>query len=189
MLGRIGGIASLLAATAALIAVQAVGAGKDETIREKLHGIYLNEASGYKIYRDSSRKEKLILNPEPVYVWTNPIRGGEQDGEVFVWTCRGRAEVVATFFSFPRTGPRSLHHEMHSLGTTTLDVSRAAVHTWHPTAPGMDFRPIPDAPRPVRPRAEDDPDEELVPRFLRHHRERQVPQLGPPAPASAPLPQ
>jgi hypothetical protein len=149
MLGRIGGIASLKAATAALlIAVQPVGTGRDETIREKLHGIYLNEASGYTIYRDTGRQEKVILNPEPVYVWTNPIRGGEQDGEVFVWVCRGRAEVIATFFSFPKTGPRSLHHEMHALGTTTLDVSRAGLHTWHPTAPGMDFRPIPDAPSP-----------------------------------------
>jgi hypothetical protein len=150
MLSRIGGIAGVRAATATavLIAFQGVGTGKDETIREKLHHVYLNEASGYKIYRDSGRTEKLILNPEPVYVWTNPIRGGEQDGEVFVWSCRGRAEVVATFFSFPKTGPRSLHHEMHALGTTTLDVSRAGAHGWHPTAPGMDFRPIPDAPSP-----------------------------------------
>ena len=45
------------------------------------------------IYRDSGRKEKVELRRDPVYIWTNPIRGGEQDGDVFVWTCRGRAEV------------------------------------------------------------------------------------------------
>src|SRR4051794_36631032 len=81
--------------------------------REKLHQIYLNEAKGYEIYRDSSKAEKLSLRPEPVYVWTNPIRGGEQDGEVFVWTNRGRAEVVGTFFSYPAVGPRNLNHELH----------------------------------------------------------------------------
>lgn len=118
--------------------------------RERLHRIYLGEAEGYAIFRDPSRAEKLTLRREPVYVWTNPVRGGEQDGEVFVWTCRGRAECVGTFFSFPSTGPRNLHHELHALSTTTLDVSRAGANGWSPGAPGLQPAAIADAPAPGR---------------------------------------
>lgn len=118
--------------------------------REACHKIYLEEAKGYTIYRDASRREKLELKPEPVYVWTNPIRGGEQDGEVYVWTSRGRAEVVGTFFSFPATGPRGLHHELHALSTATLDVTRPGAHGWTPKKPGIEPVAIADAPAPAK---------------------------------------
>ena len=54
--------------------------------RDRLREIYLAEAAGYTIYRDPSRKEKVELRREPVYVWTNPIATSGQDGHVFVWT-------------------------------------------------------------------------------------------------------
>lgn len=119
--------------------------------RERLLELYRGEAAGYTIYRDSTRKEKLELRRDPVYTWTNPIRGGEQDGEVFVWTCRGRAEVVGTFFSYPSTGPRNLNHELHSLSTSVLDVARPdGANTWSPSAPGVTPIKIPDGPEPAR---------------------------------------
>jgi hypothetical protein len=119
--------------------------------RERLLELYRGEAAGYTIHRDSGRKEKVELRRDPVYTWTNPIRGGEQDGEVFVWTCRGRAEVVGTFFSYPSTGPRNLNHELHSLSTSVLDVARpGGANTWSPRAPGIEPVPIADAPAPAR---------------------------------------
>jgi hypothetical protein len=120
--------------------------------RESLLKLYTGEAAEYTIYRDSSRKERVLLQREPVYVWTNPIRGGEQDGAVFVWTCRGRAEAVGTFFSYPAAGPRNLNHELHSLAVTALDVTREGAHsfTWAPRAPGIEPTPIKDAPAPGR---------------------------------------
>jgi hypothetical protein len=49
-------------------------------------------------------------------------------GDVFVWTWRGRAEVVGTSSSYPATDPRGLDHELRSLPLTVLgrDPSRAA---------------------------------------------------------------
>lgn len=115
--------------------------------RERLLELYRGEAAGYVVFRDSARKEKVELRREPVYLWTNPIRGGEQDGAVFVWTCRGRAEVIGTFFSYPAIGPRNLNHELHSLSTAVLDVARpGGANTWSPKAPGVEPKPIPDAP-------------------------------------------
>jgi hypothetical protein len=120
--------------------------------RQRLLEIYATEAAGYTIYRDASRKDRVELRPEPVYVWTNPVRGGGQDGAVYVWTCRGRVEVLGTFFSFPATGRRHLSHEFHSLSLSVLDVQRQGTHaaTWTPVAPGIEIAPIPGAPGPGR---------------------------------------
>ena len=124
-------------------------------LRARLVEIYAREAGGYEIYRDASRAEKVVLRKEPVYVWTNPTRAGGQDGAVFVWTCRGRAEVVGTIFSFPGRGERTVVHEFHSLATTTLDVTRTggdrpADKTWTPKGPGVTLVAIPGAPAPAR---------------------------------------
>jgi len=118
--------------------------------RERLLQIYTHEAAGYVIYHDASRKEGVELQREPVYVWTNPVRDGGQDGAVFVWTCRGRAEVLGCFFSAPSAGPRKLYHEFHSLSLLVLDVSRAGSNNWTPEAPGIELTPIADAPGPGR---------------------------------------
>jgi hypothetical protein len=123
---------------------------KGDLAATRLREIYVSEASGYTIYRDSTRKEKAVLRRDPVYTWTNPIQSGEQDGHVFVWTCRGRAEVIGTIFSTPHTGPRRLIHELHSLSTTVLDVERDGPNGWKPLRPGIEPKPIPDAPSPAR---------------------------------------
>ena len=118
--------------------------------RERLLELYRGEATSYVIHRDSDRHEKVELRRDPVYSWTNPVRSDGQDGDVFVWTCRGRAEVVGTFFSYPSTGPRSLNHELHSLSTSVLDVSRAGgANQWKPQAPGVEPVPIADAAAPA----------------------------------------
>jgi hypothetical protein len=118
--------------------------------RDFLHALYLADAASYTIYRDAGRKEKAELRREPAYVWTNPTRNRGQDGAVFVWTCRGRAEVVGTIFSSPSRGPREVLHELHSLSTTVLDVDRPGSQGWKPLQPGIDPRPIPGAPIPAR---------------------------------------
>ena len=117
--------------------------------RERLLEIYTTDATAYTIYRDSKRQEKVELDRKPVYVWTNPVREGGQDGVVFVWTCRGRAEVLGSIFSFPATGPRDLYHEFHSLSLSVLDVNRPGPHTWTPEAPGIELVPIAGAPPPA----------------------------------------
>jgi hypothetical protein len=121
--------------------------------RERLQELYTSEAAEYVIYRDASRKDKVELRNEPIYVWTNPIRDG-QDGGVFVWTCRGRAEVVGSIFCMPAIGQRQLQvfHEFHSLSLSVLDVQRPGTHTWNwtPLAPGIELAPIAGAPAPAR---------------------------------------
>ena len=119
--------------------------------RERLLELYTSEAAEYTIYRDASRRDKLELRREPVYVWTNPLREDGQDGVVFVWTCRGRAEVIGCIFMSPTIKPRHVYHEFHSLALSVLDVQRAGSHakTWTPLAPGVTVAPIAGAPSPL----------------------------------------
>ena len=123
---------------------------------QRLLEVYTAEAAGYTIYRDASRKEKLELRREPVYVWNNRVRDRSY-GAVYVWTGRGRAEAVGTFFSLPANGlspldpERDLCHEFHSLSLSVLDVSRSPqANRWTPRAPGIRLAPIAGAPPPAR---------------------------------------
>jgi hypothetical protein len=122
---------------------------------DRLVAIYTRDIEGYTIFRDPSRKDRLELRPKPVYVWTNPTRAGGQDGAVFLWTCKGRAEAIGTVFSFPANGPRTVVHELHSLAPTILDVTRqGAVESggpsWKPGKAGVALAPIPGSPTPER---------------------------------------
>jgi hypothetical protein len=113
--------------------------------------IYTSDAAEFTIYRDSRRKERVELRREPVSFGSDPTQQGG-DNAVFVWTCRGRAEVIGTFFSFPTIGPRKLYHELHSLSLSVLDVSRAGTHasTWTPLAPGIELAAVTGAPAPAQ---------------------------------------
>ena len=158
----VGNVAFLL--TAGALASTLAVAGADEatksrsdtkTQRERLLEICREEAASYTIDRDASGKERVELRNDPVYFWTNPLRGNGQDGAVFVWTCRGRAEVVGSIYSTsPAVGTRVLAHEFHSLATTVLDVTHRGYendneHEWKPTAPGITLVPTAGAPAPA----------------------------------------
>jgi hypothetical protein len=145
--------ASLILLFAVTIQAQDDSAFKpaDRSKHERILAVYTSDAAEYTIYRDASRKDRVELRREPVLVCSDPVRSGG-DGAVFVWTCRGRAEVIGTIFSFPSIGPRKLYHEFHSLSLSVLDVSRSGTHasTWTPLAPGIELAALPGAPRPAR---------------------------------------
>jgi hypothetical protein len=121
----------------------------DKAKRARLLEIYRDDAAKYVMYRDAKKAEKLELRREPVYVWTNPLRSGGQDGALFVWTYRGRPEVIASIFTNPATGPRRVSHELQSLSLSVLDVSRPAPPDWTPEGPGTTLNPVPGAPKPA----------------------------------------
>lgn len=117
--------------------------------KEKLQELYRSDAAGYSIRRRSPAAEQVELRPVPVYLWTNVLRNGGQDGAVFVWTCQGRAEVVGTIFSSPPTGEKEIIHELHSLSLYPLEVERPGPEGWAPAQAGITLKPIPDAPAPA----------------------------------------
>jgi hypothetical protein len=116
--------------------------------KRRLLELYNGEGDGYVIYRDASRKEKLELRREPVYIWNNRVRSGGQYGAVYVWTDRGRAAAIGSFFTSRVNDNRDMCHEFHSLSPTALDVSRTSggPSQWTPRTPGIRLEPIPGAP-------------------------------------------
>ena len=87
--------------------------------RERLYKLHLGDVLEFTIYRDAARKEPLEFRKQPIYVWTNPVRTANQDGLVFLWTSRGRAEAVGTIFSSTAGPMRGFTHEFHSLSMGT----------------------------------------------------------------------
>jgi hypothetical protein len=118
---------------------------------DQLLKLHTRDALTYAIYRDAARTRALELRREPVYRWTNPTRVGGQTGDVFVWTYKGRPEVVASIFSHPHEPGRQrvMCHELHSLSTEVLAVDRDSPNSWVPKAPGIDPKPVPGAPAPA----------------------------------------
>ena len=116
----------------------------------RLQALHLGEAETYAIYRDPARTQRLDLVREPVCRWSNPTRDGGQEGDVFLWTYRGRPEVVASVFSHPRAGrtERRINHELHSLSEAVLVVDRDSPNRWEPKAAGVEVMPVPGAPAP-----------------------------------------
>jgi hypothetical protein len=129
----------------------AAAAPKDARSRgERLLAIHRDDAASYAIFRDPERTQRLELRREPIYRWSNPTRVGGQEGDVFLWTYRGRPEVIASIFSHPhQTDQRCMCHELHSLSEAVLVVDRDSPNRWEPKAAGVDLKPVPGAPIPA----------------------------------------
>jgi hypothetical protein len=132
---------------AAAEAVQA----KEQQAKWNAH--YAKTAAEYEIARGKEGKEKLELQAEAVLHWSNPVREGETNGSVFVWTHDGRAEVVGTIFSHLLRGDpsqRVMAHSFQSLSQQPLAGRRPGrAGGWSLEGAGIQPRPIPGAPPPT----------------------------------------
>jgi hypothetical protein len=85
------------------------------------------------------------LQAKPVLRFTNPV-GVTVDGAIFVWTGEnGRPEAAIQAFLM-RNGRWG--HDFTSLSKSPLIAQKAEIPTWTPKR-GIDFKPVPGAPRPA----------------------------------------
>src|SRR5215471_10815742 len=82
--------------------------------QKKWNDFYAQQAASYEITMGNDHTKKLELKAEPVLFWSNPVRGGETNGSVFVWTYQGRAELVGTVFSYLARGMADMKYVAHS---------------------------------------------------------------------------
>ena len=90
---------------------------------------------------------RLTLQPEPVLRWSNPVVGSIQ-GDVFVWTLKGRPEVVGSFYKWYAPFTHRTN-EFASLATGPVVGVRDGLPVWKPTRAGVELKPVPDAPPPA----------------------------------------
>ena len=90
---------------------------------------------------------RLALRPEPALRWSNPVVGSIQ-GNVFVWTSKGRPEVVGSFYKWYAPFTHRTN-EFVSLASGPLVAARDGVRVWTPSRSAVEVKPIPDAPSPA----------------------------------------
>jgi hypothetical protein len=79
--------------------------------------------------------------------FSNPITG-TKDGALYVWTDHGRPQALLKLFTLNNNNS-SYSHAWLSLSENNLVAERGGKVIWRPTEPGINFREIPDAPRPA----------------------------------------
>jgi len=111
-------------------------------------------ARSYAISReDQPGGPPLRLREEPVLRWNNPVRKA-LDGAVFVWTDRGRPEVVASLYRYGTEGVFKEDHEFTSVSSSPVVAARGGSVAWAPATAGVTIKPIPGAPKPAATPAE-----------------------------------
>ncbi len=146
--------------TSALALLVMVGvvrqAGSDAASSAELTEAWLkvcaSHATDYEIYPAGKPEDKLELLPQPVFRHSQPVRG-DDIGAVWIWVQKdGRPAVVGTVFAYSGGagggGYRWVAHELHSLADVPLTADWRGRRQWAPAKPGIEWKPIPDAPEP-----------------------------------------
>jgi hypothetical protein len=119
-------------------------------------------AERLKFMKDSIQSYELTKNGEgggPLKLEESPVfRLGKQsadnvaDGAIFLWTDEsGRAEAAIQVFEIKDSFyPQGLWiHEFTSLSPVTITAARRGRTRWAPATPGLEFKPVPGAPKPA----------------------------------------
>lgn len=92
----------------------------------------------------------LKLTAEPILRWDNPV-SKVPDGTVFLWSDRqGRPAAIVGVFSSAKDW---WMHEFQSLTTGTFEATRGSTPVWTPTAAGIEWKALADAPLPAESKA------------------------------------
>jgi hypothetical protein len=126
--------------------VQADPPKDEKALAEAFRAFAKQEAAAYTIRLEGSDRP-LVLQPEPVMTWANPVIGTIY-GDVFVWTADGRPAAVASIYRFYSPNPHR-DNEFHSLALGKLTAQRDGASVWAPSRGGLELKPIPGAPAPA----------------------------------------
>jgi hypothetical protein len=110
--------------------------------------IFKQMADDYRIAPADQPERLFTLHPQPVFRWSQPVRGGD-DGAVFLWLEDGRPAAVGTVFAWPQSnGLRVVQHEFHSFSTGPINAVWRGGTVWAPSV-GVEPVPVPEAPVPA----------------------------------------
>jgi hypothetical protein len=106
----------------------------------------------YRITPADPMAQPLRRQEEPAFRLGRQFGEPLIDGAIFFWTGNyDRPEAAVQVFLIPTANePEGLWvHEFTSLSTEGLTANRGGGRVWHPTKPGLEFKPLPDAPKPA----------------------------------------
>ena len=108
---------------------------------------YMKDSVGpYVVRPREADSAPFRLEPEPIFRLNNAV-SGVKDGAIFLWLDDlGRPEAAIQVFKIPSG---AWLHEFTSLSTAPFVAKAGRYPTWHPSGPGVEYKPVPDAPRPA----------------------------------------
>jgi hypothetical protein len=106
----------------------------------------------YELTTNGDRGGVLKLQEQPVFRLGKQGADNLEDGAIFLWTGEaGRPEAAIQVFQIKDSYyPEGLWiHEFSSLSPVTLTANRRGRTRWTPTTSGVQFKPVPNPPRPA----------------------------------------
>jgi hypothetical protein len=137
------GLKWMMGLSAVAAALSGTSAAEDDRESAKLVG---ELASRYDFFADADRKTKFERHEKPLLKYTNPLQG-DVYGHVYVWTHRGRPEVIGAIFDHRTQG--TAYTELHTLARAGVVACRDGREFWKPTRAGVTFQAVPGAPVPA----------------------------------------
>ena len=114
---------------------------------------YAQQIPKYTFHLESDQEKPLEVIAEPKLRYWNSVRLGNNHGELFIWTRDGRCVLAGAILSYGVwENVREVAHEFHSFSTETI-VGERDGSTFEIKAPGVEFKPVPDAKPPAKSRA------------------------------------
>lgn len=107
-----------------------------------------DHASDYRLVPESQPDAPLKLLPKAVFRHSQPVRG-DDIGAVYLWVDdAGRPAALGTVFAYSlgKPGERWVAHEFHSLASEPLQGRWRDKEAWSPEEPGIEWKPVPEAP-------------------------------------------
>ncbi len=108
---------------------------------------------GYQLTTSGEGGESLKLVEKPVFRLGKQGADDLEDGAIFLWTAdSGRPEAAIQVFliKHPKEPEGNWYHEFTSLAPTTIRTTNNGRPQWAPTTPGLEFKPMSDAPKPAQ---------------------------------------
>jgi hypothetical protein len=125
----------------ALVGQTAPARGAHDTPAKRLEFMKAS-LKAHSVHPASDEETTYKLESDPVLRFTNPV-GTVKDGAIFFWTgADDRPEVAVQIFLH---NDQTWYQEFSSLSTEPLAASRI----WRASAGGVEFKPIPGAPKPA----------------------------------------
>jgi hypothetical protein len=117
----------------------------DEGTRQRRE--YLTRmADGFVVSPDKDTDKPLVREKEPVLRFTNPVRGKNTEGAIFLWLSGDRPAAVA---ALRINIDGAVWRELTSLSDQSLVCKRDGKTIWAPTTGGLVKKPLPEAPEPA----------------------------------------
>jgi hypothetical protein len=102
-------------------------------------------AAQYKISFADDAKRQIKFHENAAMRFSNPVTRAK-DGAIYVWSEHGRPQAIFKLYTYDN---EIYHHEWQSLSESALVAERDGKIVWSPAEPGINYRELPDAPKPA----------------------------------------